>query len=74
MKAWHAGKGMEDMLVLVREELWKQSALDSPNIDTEQFRNNPVTISITLRGKQSEKSLTKKPKGISWQKHTDCGL
>lgn len=47
-----AGRWMEDnMLVLVREEFWKQSAPNSPFIDIEQFRNNSITISRALRGK-----------------------
>lgn len=48
------------MMVLVREEFWKQSATHSPFIDIEQFRKNSITISRALRGKPSEKSLAKK--------------
>lgn len=71
------GRRMEDnMLVLVREEFWKQTAPNSPFIDIEQFRNNFITISRSPGGKPSEKSLTKKKKkkGVSWQTHTGCGL
>lgn len=50
------------MLVLLREEFWKQSAPNSPFIAIEQFRNNSIAISKALRGKPSEKSLTKKKK------------
>jgi len=70
------GRWMEDnTLALVRAQFWKQSAPSSPFIDIEQFRSNSITISRTLRGKPSEKSLTKKKKkGISWQTRTGCGL